>query len=59
VENLSQSFQQNLSIIDTSSQSMVGMPESKPPKPRRIKVREVKQEVQTGEAFDETFAHES
>jgi hypothetical protein len=38
---------------------MVGMPESKPPKPRRIKVREVKQEVQTGEAFDETFAHES
>ena len=47
VENLSQTFQHKMSVVDTSSQSMVGMPESKPAKPRRIKVREVKQEVQT------------
>lgn len=47
VENLSHSFHQNLSIIDTSTQSMVGMPNSKPPKQRRVKVKEVKQEVQT------------
>ena len=47
VENLSQSFHQNLSIVDTSTQSMVGMPDTKAPKQRRLKVREVKQEVQT------------
>ena len=47
VENLSQCFHQNLSIIDTSTQSMVGMPEPKLAKQRRLKVREVKQEVQT------------
>ena len=46
VENLNESFQQNLSLVDTSTQSMVGMPPPKT-KPRRIKVREVKQEVQT------------
>ena len=46
VENLNESFQQNLSLVDTSTQSMVGMP---PPKPKlkRTKTREVKQEVQT------------
>lgn len=47
IENLSQNFHQNLSIIDTSTQSMVGMPDPKPTKQRRVKVREVKQEVQT------------
>ena len=47
IENLSQSFHQNLSMIDTSTQSMVGMPDPKPTKQRRVKVREVKQEVQT------------
>lgn len=47
VENLTQSFQ-GTSLIDTSTQSMVGMPDSRPTKPRRMKVREVKQETQTG-----------
>ena len=47
IENLSQNLHQNLSIVDTSTQSIVGMPDPKPTKQRRIKVREVKQEVQT------------
>ncbi|KIV80439.1 hypothetical protein PV11_07937 [Exophiala sideris] len=63
IENLSQSFQQqidlnntsigNLSIHDVSTQSMVGMPQSQmlppteKPKEKKIKIREVKQETQT------------
>lgn len=60
VENLSHSFQQvvdlnatntTLCIHDTSTQSMVGMPESQSntetAKQKRVKVREVKQEPQT------------
>ncbi|RVX71825.1 hypothetical protein B0A52_04224 [Exophiala mesophila] len=60
VENLSHSFQQavdlnatnnTLCINDTSTQSMVGMPESQSStegaKQKRVKVREVKQEPQT------------
>lgn len=48
IENLSQSFQQKVEISDTSTQSLVGMPESNPAKQKRLKVREVKQETQTG-----------
>ncbi|KAI1610523.1 checkpoint serine/threonine-protein kinase [Exophiala viscosa] len=63
IENLSQSFQQqidlnntssgNLSIHDVSTHSMVGMPQSQmqppaqKPKEKKIKIREVKQETQT------------
>ncbi|KAK5198867.1 protein kinase [Exophiala xenobiotica] len=67
VENLSRSFQQkidlnnntqgNLSILDVSSQSMVGIPEPQPacqtqpqsqnPREKKYKIREVKQETQT------------
>ncbi|RMZ92187.1 hypothetical protein DV736_g564, partial [Chaetothyriales sp. CBS 134916] len=46
IESVNESFQQNLSLIDNSTQSLAGM---LPPKmkPKRLKVREVKQEVQT------------
>lgn len=47
VENLTQDLK-DVSLVDTSTQSMVGMPDSKPAKPRRTKIREVKQETQTG-----------
>ena len=47
IENLTESFQQNASIIDTSTQSMVGTTEPKVQKQRRTKMREVKQEAQT------------
>ena len=47
VENLNESFQQNLSLVDTSTQSMVGMPPPKAGKPKKMKVREVRQETQT------------
>jgi len=39
---------ENLSLHDVSTQSTMGMPETKAVKQRRIKIREVKQEVQTG-----------
>lgn len=48
VENLAQDFQQRVDVNDESTQSMVGMPEPKPIKQRRTKIREVKQEVKTG-----------
>ncbi|RMZ85763.1 hypothetical protein DV737_g459, partial [Chaetothyriales sp. CBS 132003] len=45
-ESMNERFQQNLSVVDNSTQSPAGMP---PPrmKPKRLKVREVKQEAQT------------
>jgi hypothetical protein len=48
VENITQGLKE-AAIIDTSSQSLVGMPEGKSAKPRRMKVREVKEETKTGE----------
>ena len=48
VENITQGLKES-SIVDTSTQSMVGMPEGKSSKPRK-KVREVKEETKTGES---------
>ncbi|ETN46431.1 uncharacterized protein HMPREF1541_00615 [Cyphellophora europaea CBS 101466] len=45
VENITQGLKES-SIVDTSTQSMVGMPEGKSGKPRK-KVREVKEETKT------------
>jgi checkpoint serine/threonine-protein kinase len=61
IENLTQAFEQkadlnrdtnsSFSACDASSQSIVGMPESQgqmqPPKQKKLKIREVKQETQT------------
>ena len=47
IENLTHEFK-DTSLINTSTQSIVGMPGSKPTKARRMKIREVKQETQTG-----------
>jgi checkpoint serine/threonine-protein kinase len=46
VENITQGLK-DTSLVDTSTQSLVGMPEGKTAKVRRMKVREVKQETQT------------
>jgi hypothetical protein len=48
VENITQGLKET-SIVDTSSQSIVGIPEGKSAKPRRMKIREVKEETKTGE----------
>ena len=55
VENITQGLKE-ATIADTSSQSLVGMPEGKTAKPRRMKVREVKEETKTGES-DIEFLH--
>lgn len=55
VENITQGLKE-ASLIDTSSQSIVGMPEGKSAKPRRMKLREVKEETKTGESEPEVPA---
>ena len=56
VENITRGLKE-ASLIDTSSQSLVGMPEGKAAKPRRMKLREVKEETKTGEDDLEVLAN--
>jgi checkpoint serine/threonine-protein kinase len=48
IENLSQEFHMKATVEDTSNQPLDLTHAVKPPKQKRIKVREVKQETQTG-----------
>lgn len=57
VENITEGLKE-ATIADTSSQSLVGMPQGKAAKPRRMKMREVKEETKTGESEDD-FLHQS
>lgn len=54
VENITQGLKES-TMTDISSQSLVGMPEGKSAKPRRMKHREVKEETKTGEGTSQVL----